>query len=96
MRQKVFAIYDTQAACFLRPFFTQQDGQAVRMFGDLVSDLDHPVGQHPEDYSLYRIGTFDDSNAMLDGENPQRIAAGIELSAKQKVISLEERVTKDA
>lgn len=61
----VYAIYDLKAECFGTPFFFPQDGQAGRAFADLAQDKRTSVGLHPEDYRLFRIGTFNDHNAKL-------------------------------
>ncbi len=62
---KAYCIYDSCAAVFQRPFFSQSDPLAQRAFCDLVSDAQHPVAMHPEDYSLWVVGSFDDSFGLL-------------------------------
>lgn len=47
------------------------------MFGDMVCDVNHPMNKHPEDFRLYRIGGFDDSNGRFEeGGMPELIASG--------------------
>ena len=55
MRLNVYTIFDSAAGAYMRPFFMQSDGQALRSFTDIATDKDHEIGKHPEDYSLYRI-----------------------------------------
>lgn len=61
MITKAFAVYDSKAKFFGVPFFMQQTGLAVRAFTDLVNDANSIVHKYPGDFSLYEIGTFDDS-----------------------------------
>lgn len=44
---------------FMDPFCAQNDGFAVRGFGDLVNNDSTLVGKHYEDFELYRIGEVD-------------------------------------
>ena len=74
MRLNIYSIYDTAAKAYQRPFFAGQDGEALRMFGDLANGDDTPVGQHPEHFSLYRIGTYDDQTATLAEEENDCLA----------------------
>lgn len=69
MEMKVYSIFDKKAASYMSPFFMHQDGMARRSFGDLVNDKQHQLGvnKHPEDYSLYKLGTFDDISGKLNG-----------------------------
>jgi hypothetical protein len=60
-----FAIYDVAAGAYMRPFFLPSDAMAIRTFKDICSDAEHPVGAHPDDYSLFRIGGFDEDKGKL-------------------------------
>ena len=86
MRLNIYSIYDTAAQVFMHPMFQQADGQAVRTFSDLAVNAEHPVGQHPECYSLFRIGTYNDQNGELVPEVPEKLITGLEaVSASRKV-----------
>jgi hypothetical protein len=65
MKLKVFSIFDSKAQCFAAPFFLPVVGAALRAFGDLADDPRSTVNKHPEDYSLFVIGEFDDSVGVL-------------------------------
>lgn len=82
MEQKVYSVYDEKACAYARPFFLSQDGQAVRAFSDEVSSDKSSLHAHPEDYSLYRIGVFDDASGVLTGCVPVFLIKGVECVAK--------------
>ena len=86
MKLNVYTIYDSAAAVYMRPFFLQADGQAMRMFTDIATDAEHDVGKHPEDYSLARIGTYDDSKGRLVPEEVEILATGLEVVASSRQI----------
>jgi len=78
MKLNAYTIYDVASGVYMRPFFSQADGQAVRGFKDIATDADHEVGKHPEDYTLYRIGTFNDTTGKIAGEDLEKLATGLE------------------
>lgn len=55
------AIRDVKIA-FNRPFFAPTVASATRMFTDEVNRVEpnNEMNRHPEDYSLYHIGSFND------------------------------------
>lgn len=62
---RLFSIYDSRAEAYMRPFCARNSGEALRAFADLANDPQHAVGQHPEDYSLWRHGAFDEETGEL-------------------------------
>ena len=86
MIHNVYSIFDTASGCYQRPFYAIADGMATRAMKDLVIDREHPVGQHPEDYSLFRIGSFDDGKGLIITEpnGPQCLCTGLEVLAAAK------------
>lgn len=79
MNTKMFSIYDTAIQAYMRPFFAQSAGQAVRMFEDLVMDPQHEINRHAEDYTLWQLGEFDDQDASYKVE---KIPLGTALEIK--------------
>lgn len=65
MQHLVFSIYDSAVGAYARPFFCASIGEAARMFEDLCTDQNTNVNKHPEHFSLWQIGSFDDSDAEL-------------------------------
>jgi hypothetical protein len=79
MRLNVYTIFDQAAAVYKRPFVAQADGEVLRVFKDMALNKDHEIGAHPEDYTLWRIGTFDDNKAELVAEAKECLATALEL-----------------
>lgn len=77
MRLLAFVVKDEKANAFGHPFFTSANGLAMRMFQDWCGDKSMLVGKHPEDFSLFRVGSFDDDVARFDNEvTPVLMASG--------------------
>jgi len=84
MKLNAYTIYDTASASYMRPFFSQADGQAVRGFKDIATDKDHEIGRHPEDYTLFRMGTFNDITGELKGETLEKLVTALECVAMDR------------
>ena len=70
MELNVYSIYDTAAKAFATPFFVPNDGLAIRAFSDNVNSPESQINKHPEQFILYKIGTFSDHDAKLDHFDP--------------------------
>ncbi|AXL15427.1 nonstructural protein [Microviridae sp.] len=75
-----FSIYDTKAGAYLPPFILPREEMAIRTFGDCINAKDHQFSLHPEDYTLFRLGTWDDDTARFtaEGNGPQTLGNGVE------------------
>lgn len=74
-----FSVYDEKAQAFLPPFILPKIAQAERAFSDCVNSEDHQFGQHPSDYTLFRLGTFNDEDGQfLLERSKQSLGNGVE------------------
>jgi len=81
MLHKICSIFDSAAAMYQRPFTAKSYGEVTRSFQDVCLDADHEIGKHPEDYTLYSLGTFNDGTGEIIGMPPEKIATALELVA---------------
>lgn len=65
MKMEMFSVYDSKTELFMRPWFAINVASAQRTFNDEANDKSSPLSKHPEDYTLYHIGTFQDDTAMV-------------------------------
>lgn len=75
MKLNAYSIYDHKAKMYMRPFFVHNSAVATRTIADLVNDTTHEIGKHPEDYSLFFLGEWDDNTAAFDNEVGPTIVA---------------------
>lgn len=78
------AIKDRALDAFMRPFFAQTTGQAIRMFNDEINNSDSPMFKHPEDYDLYYLGIWDDKTGMFEEAAGEQIARGKNASLRDR------------
>jgi len=84
MIHNVFTVYDAKAEAYLPPFILPKISMAKRTFSDCVNSNDHQFGAHPEDYTLFTIGTFDDETAQYNLLlTPESLGLGIEYVVKE-------------
>jgi len=65
MMMKMFAVYDSKAGVFARPFFTHNAAVATRGFVEEVNKPDTEFNKHHEDYTLFAIGEYDDAKGLV-------------------------------
>ena len=63
MIHQIYSIYDSKAEVHTLPFFQPREAQAIRQFSDWCNDPKHTFGLHPEDYTLFYSGEYDDESS---------------------------------
>lgn len=79
MIHNIYAVYDSKAQSYTTPFFDHAEGRALRTFADCCNDDGHQFGKHPEDYTLFNLGQYDDSTGTITQDKISSIATGITL-----------------
>lgn len=62
---RIFSVYDKKAAAYAHLSFYHQKGQAIRAFEDAVNDPQSPFNKHPEDFSLFHLGEWNDITGVI-------------------------------
>jgi len=67
------SVFDTASGLYGQPFFVPAPAAAVRSVSDEAnrSAADNPLFNHPEDFVLFSLGTFDD----VTGEFTSKVAS---------------------
>jgi hypothetical protein len=81
MYQELFTIKDQKAEVFFPPFVCANEQVAQRIFGNAIQDPAHQFGKNPEDYVLFKVGSYDDVDMkieLLDAIRP--VVRGDEMS----------------
>jgi hypothetical protein len=76
MKKVYYAVYDRKSETYSAPFLEVKDGTAIRAVQDLVmSNPDHPFAKHPGDFSLHRLGVFEDESGTIEGlPKPEKLS----------------------
>ncbi len=87
MLQVVFTVHDSCSGVYDRPFVGRSEADAIRSFGDIAMDAEHPIGKHPEHFSLYRLGTYDDNSGKLVPCDSVHVVSAVDLIAAARNIA---------
>lgn len=70
MRKPIYCVYDNVAKMYLTPIFSEpQDGVAVRTVQTTMENKEHPFSKHPSDYTLVRLGMFDEEQGQINQDS---------------------------
>lgn len=78
MKMLVYAIHDRVVEAFGSPFTAQTEAEAKRMFFGAAADPATYLAKNPGDFSLYQIGTFNNSGGELAGLAPVLFICGLD------------------
>jgi len=79
MITKIFVVYDSKVEAYLAPQFYRAKGEAIRAFEGAVNSKDTQFNTHPEDFTLFLIGEYDDATAKITTLlTPESIGKAIE------------------
>lgn len=82
MIHKIYAVYDSKGQSYTPPFFDHAEGRALRTFADCCNDTEHQFGKHPEDYTLFNLGEYDDNLGTITQDKITSVATGHTLLEK--------------
>ena len=95
----LYNIYDAAAGKYFGRFYhLQNDSHAIRAFQQALTE-DKQMNQAPDDFTLFRVGTYDDDKGFPEGHLPERVITGLDALkslAKQqaKLASLHQQIEK--
>jgi metal-dependent amidase/aminoacylase/carboxypeptidase family protein len=70
MTKIYYAVYDKKAELYSQPFLEIKDGTAIRAIQDMViNNTDHAFAKHPSDFSLHRLGEFDEQSGVITAQS---------------------------
>jgi len=71
----IYSLYDDKAKCYANIFTSANDFTALRSLAAAAQDTSSEIFRFPTDFTLYQLGTWDDSNGTITS-NPEAINLG--------------------
>ncbi len=90
MNLNIYTVYDSATQSYWPPMYAVADGQIMRTFGKWATSADHQIAQSPKDYSLFRLGVFDDQTAKFTPGIKTCMATALEAIAASRTIDTEQ------
>lgn len=84
MKTELYSVRDVKAKIHMRLHNFQSEEVAKRAFMQAVSKHGDPMADYPDDYVLYKVGEWDDSNGIITPCDPVRIIGGLEALSEQQ------------
>ncbi len=83
MLMSIFAIYDSGISTWKPPMFCRAKGEILRWWIEMVNNEQTDLSKHPQDYTLFDIGTWDDEKCKFDlHKTPISLGVAIEFVKK--------------
>jgi len=71
VKRQVYAVYDSKAETYMQPWYAVNDAVAKRTFAMAVNNGPE-FKAHPEDFTLFHLGEFDDEKGDFANTNAPR------------------------
>ncbi len=82
----LYAVYDSASGVYDGPVPGVADGKMVQKFSDMSRSAESDIGKHPECYTLFKVGTWNDGTGEAIGCVPEKLINGVEAVAMGKEI----------
>lgn len=82
MKSIIVAVRDQKSVSFTQPVTVPTRGSAIRSWGDQLNDpknADQEQYKHPEDFTLWQIGEYDDTTGEITPIKPEQMAVASDL-----------------
>ena len=73
---ELFTINDSKANTHLPPFTSENSGSATRQFEQILSNPNHLLAKYPEDFTLIRIGKFNQESGAIEHTDHMTVCNG--------------------
>jgi len=81
---KLFTVYDSKIGAYKEPIYLRSTGEALRAMTETLSNAQHQFSKFSEDYTLFELGEYDDTNASFNLHlTPKTVCKISELKSQQ-------------
>lgn len=63
---QIFSVYDSKVEAYIAPFYGLTIGSALRDFEVQCNDAASNFNRHPEDYTIFHLGSFEMSTGKFE------------------------------
>lgn len=88
----MYVVNDIQAKASMTPIYRESDETAIRDFTSSMVASDSPMSAHPEDYSLWYVGIYNDETMEVIPAEPRKVITGLVAVKESRILSRENQV----
>jgi hypothetical protein len=85
MKVDLYAVFDRASGIYDGPIPGRAEGEMVRNFKFMCTNKESKISQSPEDYTLFKVGKWNDGTGELEDCVPEKLINGGEALAKENV-----------
>lgn len=86
MKMQVFSVFDSKTKVFSQPNFLVNKGAALRAWMDACNDPQSNISKHPEDFTFFHIGEYDDENGTFENlKTPESLGCAIQFVRNEAI-----------
>ena len=94
MKMFSYAIFDSAAGAYMRPFVARSDDEAAREFHRLTNG-ESIIADYPQNYTLFRVATWDDTTGEMQQMGPEKLHTAMELIAANNLAQSQRELFND-
>ena len=79
MKVGLYCVLDQCSGVYDGPVPAHNDQVAMRNFTAMVQNVESPIGKNPSDFSLWKVGTWNDGTAEVEPEVKKCLAYAVDL-----------------
>jgi len=88
MKVNMYAIFDRASGIYDGPHPGRADGEIIRNFSQMCLNADSAIGKAPEDFTLFKVGTWNDGTGeVVDVVNEKLINGGEAIAASRNSVN---------
>ena len=85
MDTQIHTVLDLKADAYLQPFFSKNEAVAIRSFQTASQDPEHLFAQHPLDYILVHLGSYNETTGAITAlDSPMPIGSAHDFRKTQE------------
>lgn len=75
----MYSIRDEKAVCSYEPQIFKTQVDAIRFFDQAIQNKNTMINKYPDDFTLYKIGTFDERTGVIVDAKVEKIVTATEI-----------------
>jgi hypothetical protein len=84
MKVNLYAVFDRCSGVYDGPHPGRADAEMVRNFSQMCTKADTKIAQSPEDFTLFKVGTWNDGTGEVEDTVNEKLINGAEAVAMSK------------
>lgn len=85
-------MYDSAVKAYMQPIFADSTGGLIRELTDLLKNNEHAFAKHPEDYTLFKIGKYNQQTGLIENVLLEKVIGLWELTEPESNQSVEAQI----